>query len=145
MNIATLTVGDETYRYYPVSTLPETERLPLSLRVLAENVLRCHGDAEGREQLARICEAAAAGRAGREVDFSPARVLFQDFTGVPVFVDFAAMRPPNSAARLPRSTPASLAIWSSTIRLSPTPPAIAGRSAPTNRWSTNVTRSATSF
>lgn len=40
----------------------------------------------------RLVEAGLSGEVGSEIEFSPARVLFQDFTGVPVFVDFAVMR-----------------------------------------------------
>ena len=61
--------------------------------MLLENVLRNVADPEAAEELAeRIVAAGNAGEVGSEVEFSPARVLFQDFTGVPVFVDFAVMR-----------------------------------------------------
>jgi aconitate hydratase len=92
-NLATLKVGDATYRYYPVRALPGAEKLPYSLTVLLENILRNVPDpAEARTLADRLLEAGLAGKAGGEVAFSPARVLFQDFTGVPVFVDFAVMR-----------------------------------------------------
>lgn len=88
-----LTVGQERYTYFPVSRIPGSEKLPYSLTVLLENVLRNASSDEEAQRLAeRIVEAGVAGRVGDEVEFSPARVLFQDFTGVPVFVDFAAMR-----------------------------------------------------
>lgn len=90
---AQLAVGDETYTYYPVSSVPGSEKLPYSLTVLLENVLRCSGsDEEARESASRIVEAGLAGEIGEELSYSPARVLLQDFTGVPVFVDFAVMR-----------------------------------------------------
>ncbi len=90
---ATLTVGDKAYAYYPVNQVPGFEKLPYSLTVLLENVLRKAEDDESAAILAqRVVEAGAAGEAGSEIEFSPARVLFQDFTGVPVFVDFAVMR-----------------------------------------------------
>ena len=90
---STLEVGDRTYVYYPVSQIPGSEGLPYSLTVLLENVLRKAEDDETAALLARrVVEAGAAGKAGSEIEFSPARVLFQDFTGVPVFVDFAVMR-----------------------------------------------------
>ena len=61
--------------------------------MLLENVLRNAETPEAAEELAaRIVEAGRAGVVGSEIEFSPARVLFQDFTGVPVFVDFAVMR-----------------------------------------------------
>ncbi len=90
---AELSVGNTTYRYYPVSAIPGTETLPYALTVLLENVLRNVQDQQVAEELAhRIVEAGRSGAVGDEVEFSPARVLFQDFTGVPVFVDFAVMR-----------------------------------------------------
>lgn len=90
---ATLTVADKHYTYWPVSSVSHVSRLPYSLRILMENVLRCAPTNEARKQSAqRIIEAAAAHSVGEEVEFSPARVLFQDFTGVPVFVDFAVIR-----------------------------------------------------
>lgn len=90
---STLRVGDSVYSYYPVSQIEGADELPFSLKVLLENVLRnASTDDEAEEMAARILESARSRRAGDEVEFSPARVLFQDFTGVPVFVDFAAMR-----------------------------------------------------
>lgn len=90
---ATLDVDGATYTYYPVSSVPGSETLPYALTVLLENVLRNVRDAQAAEELAgRIVAAGNAGEVGSEVEFSPARVLFQDFTGVPVFVDFAVMR-----------------------------------------------------
>ncbi len=90
---AVLSAGGREYAYYPVTAVPGADELPYSLAVLLENVLRCAADGEEAQLWAdRIMEAARAGAAGGEVGFSPARVLFQDFTGVPVFVDFAAMR-----------------------------------------------------
>lgn len=94
-----LEVGARAYRYYPVSRVAGAEKLPYSLTVLLENVLRNAATDEEAELLAkRIVEAGCAGEVGDEVEFSPARVLFQDFTGVPVFVDFAVMR--EACARL---------------------------------------------
>lgn len=77
-----LTVGQERYTYFPVSRIPGSEKLPYSLTVLLENVLRNASSDEEAQRLAeRIVEAGVAGRVGDEVEFSPARVLFQDFTG----------------------------------------------------------------
>lgn len=88
-----LQVGDKGYTYYPVSGCKGAEKLPYSLTVLLENVLRKAESDEAAAVLAqRIIEAGTHGVVGSEVEFSPARVLFQDFTGVPVFVDFAVMR-----------------------------------------------------
>ena len=95
---ATLQVGEQSYAYYPVSSVDGANRLPLSLTVLLENVLRCSGsEEEARAAAQRIVDAGCAGRVGDELAYSPARVLLQDFTGVPVFVDFAAMREATEA------------------------------------------------
>ncbi len=76
-----------------VSGVPGAERLPRALVILLENVVRrAETDEEAARMAAAIVSAGLEGRAGDEIEFMPARVLFQDFTGVPVFVDFAAMR-----------------------------------------------------
>lgn len=88
-----LEVGDKRYAFYPISGIEGAEKLPLPLKVLLENVLRNARSEEDALRMAQsIVEAGCSGRVGDEVEFSPARVLFQDFTGVPVFVDFAVMR-----------------------------------------------------
>ena len=90
---AQLQIAQETFSYCDVTDIEGIEKLPVSLVVLVENVLRCVSDEKLAQQMARsIVEAGLEGRAGDEIEFMPARVLFQDFTGVPVFVDFAAMR-----------------------------------------------------
>ncbi len=95
----TLQVNDRQYSYYPLDAVEGTQRLPLALKILVENVLRNVADEEqALHQAQRIVAAGLAGKTGEEVEFMPARVLFQDFTGVPVFVDFAAMR--EASARL---------------------------------------------
>ncbi len=94
-----LEAGGKTFTYY---SLPEAEKnglkgisqLPYSMKVLLENLLR-HED--GRTVTKTDIEAVAAwladkGSAGKEIGFRPARVLMQDFTGVPAVVDLAAMR-----------------------------------------------------
>lgn len=88
-----LSVEGEKYTYCPISGIEGAEELPYSLKVLLENVVRnAQTDEEASTMARRIVEAARSGKPGDEVEFSPARVLFQDFTGVPVFVDFAVMR-----------------------------------------------------
>ncbi|MGB4867158.1 MAG: aconitate hydratase AcnA [Hyphomicrobium sp.] len=95
----TLTVEGKPYVYY---SLPDAEangltgisRLPFSMKVLLENLLR-HED--GRSVSKADIQAMAdwlsnTGKAGKEIGFRPARVLMQDFTGVPAVVDLAAMR-----------------------------------------------------
>lgn len=78
---------------YVVAGIPGADRLPRALVVLLENVVRRAASDEDAVRMARaIVSAGLSGSAGEEIEFMPARVLFQDFTGVPVFVDFAAMR-----------------------------------------------------
>lgn len=89
----TLNVSGSSYTIFPVTSIPGVEQLPVSLRILLENVLRRVKDPERKRMyVERIRTAGHAGTAGEEIEFMPSRVLFQDFTGVPVFVDFAAMR-----------------------------------------------------
>lgn len=94
----TLVVDDQSYDYFDLAAAAETigdvSRLPFSLKVLLENLLRFE---DGRSVTADDIRAVAAwttdrGRAGHEIAFRPARVLMQDFTGVPAVVDLAAMR-----------------------------------------------------
>lgn len=78
---------------YDVSGIPGSRRLPRALIVLLENVIRRVADEGSRiAQAHAIVSAGLAGSQGTGIEFMPARVLFQDLTGVPVFVDFAAMR-----------------------------------------------------
>ncbi len=87
----TLTVGGETYEIFRLDALQErwdVARLPYTLRVLLENVLR-GGDEHDVEAVAGWV---ATAEPSREISFRPARVLLQDFTGVPAIVDLAAMR-----------------------------------------------------
>ena len=89
----TLEVDGVAKRMYDVSEIPGIHKLPRALVVLLENVVRnAASDAAAVEAAARIMKAGTEGAQGDEIEFMPARVLFQDFTGVPVFVDFAAMR-----------------------------------------------------
>src|SRR5471030_52676 len=93
-----LAVGGRTFQMFSLPTLekggfPEIARLPFSMKILLENLLR-HED--GRFVKAADVEALAKwdlkSTAQREISFAPARVLLQDFTGVPAVVDLAAMR-----------------------------------------------------
>jgi len=94
-----LTAGGKTYVYYSLpdaekNGLPGISKLPFSMKVLLENLLR-HED--GRTVTKADIEGMVEwlndkGKAGREIGFRPARVLMQDFTGVPAVVDLAAMR-----------------------------------------------------
>lgn len=89
----TLVVGDVARQIYDVSGIPGATELPRALVVLLENVVRnAATDEAAIEAAARVVDAGTTAQQGEEIEFMPARVLFQDFTGVPVFVDFAAMR-----------------------------------------------------
>src|SRR5437868_2569200 len=81
-------VGHEIFRLDALQASHDVARLPYTLRILLENVLR-HGDEAGVEAVASWV---ATEEPSREIAFRPARVLLQDFTGVPAIVDLAAMR-----------------------------------------------------
>lgn len=95
----TLTAGGKTYTYYSLpdaekNGLPGISKLPFSMKVLLENLLRFE---DGRSVTKADIENFVGwlddkGKAGKEIGFRPARVLMQDFTGVPAVVDLAAMR-----------------------------------------------------
>ncbi len=91
-----LAVGDQSYEIVRLDALQsqfDVFRLPYTLRILLENVLRA--EAEGRaaaEEVEAVATWVAADEPQREISFTPARVLLQDFTGVPAVVDLAAMR-----------------------------------------------------
>ena len=88
---STLRVGDESYEIFRLDALQarwDVARLPYTLRILLENVLR-YGRDEDSEAVAGWV---ATDEPSREISFMPGRVLLQDFTGVPAIVDLAAMR-----------------------------------------------------
>ncbi|BBY54616.1 aconitate hydratase AcnA [Mycobacterium koreense] len=88
-----LTVEDTTYEIHRLDRIEGSSRLPYSLKVLLENLLR---NEDGRmvteEQIRALADWDPQAAHGREVAFTPARVLMQDFTGVPCVVDLVAMR-----------------------------------------------------
>ena len=89
--------GQPAVGYYRLSALrelaPNLDRLPFTIRVLLESLLRnCDGFAVTKEDVQRLASWDAAAPAQVELPFMPARVILQDFTGVPVLVDIAAMR-----------------------------------------------------
>src|SRR5215212_8922426 len=94
----TLKVGSKTYAYYslPIAEkngLKGISRLPFSLKVLLENMLRNEdGRTVSKEDIQAFATWLKNKTSDREVPFRPARVLMQDFTGVPAVVDLAAMR-----------------------------------------------------
>lgn len=89
----TLSVGDRTYDIYRLSAVPGLERLPYSLKVLAENLLRTEDGANvTSDQIEALAQWDPAAQPHQEIQFTPARVVMQDFTGVPCIVDLATMR-----------------------------------------------------
>ena len=93
----TLTVEGHNYEYFSLpeaaKTLGDIARLPVSLKTLLENVLRFeNGKSYTVEDAKSIAGWLAAAHSDKEVPFKPARILLQDFTGVPAVVDLAAMR-----------------------------------------------------
>ncbi len=81
------------YGFYDITDVEGAEKLPYSLSILLENVLRNVKDESlAQTYVQRILDAGLSGTQGGEIEYMPARVLLQDFTGVPVFVDLAVMR-----------------------------------------------------
>jgi aconitate hydratase len=91
-----LTVDGDNYRIERLDALPDEfqiERLPYSLKVLLEGLLRHeNGEAVTADDIAALASSAGGGTPEREIAFSPGRVLLQDFTGVPCVADLAALR-----------------------------------------------------
>jgi len=92
----TLEVGGKSYEIHALEALAgkfDLDRLPYSLKILLENLLR-HEDGESvtREDIEALASWDAAAVPSQEIAFTPARVLLQDFTGVPAVVDLATMR-----------------------------------------------------
>ena len=90
---STLTVGSTDYEIFRVDAVPGFEKLPFSLKVLLENLLRTEDGANvTKAQIEALGSWDAAADPSTEIQFSPARVVMQDFTGVPCIVDLATMR-----------------------------------------------------
>src|SRR5690606_22821185 len=95
----TLQYAGGSIGYYSLEALaskglvPDLEKLPFSIRILLENLLRnCNGFDVTTEDVERLAKWNAPAPAQTELPFKPGRVILQDFTGVPVLVDIAAMR-----------------------------------------------------
>jgi aconitate hydratase len=116
-----LETGRARFTMFRIDALEESAHLPFSLKVLLENLLR---NEDGRTVTAEQAEALAgwdpASRPATEIQFTPARVLMQDFTGVPCIVDLAAMREAMAAlggdpARIDPLRPVELVVDHSVI------------------------------
>ncbi len=89
----TLKVGDKSYEIYRLDAVPGNENLPYSLKVLAENLLRSEDGANiTKDHIEAIANWDPSAYPSIEIQFTPARVIMQDFTGVPCIVDLATMR-----------------------------------------------------
>ena len=122
-----LEAGGKTYDYFSLvaaaESLGDISRLPYSLKILLENLLRFEdGKSVTVDDLRALAAWLKAGHSDREIAYRPARVLMQDFTGVPAVVRLSSMRdamarlggdpsplPPQTAAALVSDTPAVVA------------------------------------
>jgi aconitate hydratase len=90
---STLTVGSTDYEIFRIDTVPGYEKLPFSLKVLLENLLRTEDGANvTKAQIEALGSWDPSAEPDTEIQFTPARVVMQDFTGVPCIVDLATMR-----------------------------------------------------
>jgi aconitate hydratase len=88
-----LTVGEQSYEIYRIDTVEGHETLPYSLKVLLENLLRTEDGANiTADHINAIGQWDENAEPDTEIQFTPARVIMQDFTGVPCIVDLATMR-----------------------------------------------------
>ncbi|MEE6311805.1 aconitate hydratase [Plantactinospora veratri] len=88
-----LRVADASYEIFKINTVPGHERLPYSLKILLENLLRTEDGANiTAEHIRQLGDWDPNADPSVEIQFTPARVLMQDFTGVPCVVDLATMR-----------------------------------------------------
>ncbi len=89
----TLSVGDGSFEIHRLAAVDGAERLPFSLKILLENLLRTEDGADvTADDVRALAGWDPAAEPDREIRFSPARVVMQDFTGVPAVVDLATMR-----------------------------------------------------
>jgi aconitate hydratase len=116
---STLSVGDRSYEIFRLDALQskyDVARLPFSLKILLENLLRTEdGESVRPEDIEALANWDAKAEPSAEIAFTPARVLMQDFTGVPAIVDLAAMRQAmdelgGDQAKINPLTPAELVI-----------------------------------
>ena len=118
---STLAVGEKEYEIFRVDQVPGHERLPYSLKVLLEKLLRTEDGANvTREHIEALGSWDPSAEPSKEIQFTPARVIMQDFTGVPCVVDLATMREAvvalgGDAAKINPLAPAELVIDHSVI------------------------------
>jgi aconitate hydratase len=116
-----LAVGDKSYDIFDISKVPGSDRLPFSLKVLLENLLRTEDGANvTSSQITALGAWNPDAEPDTEIQFTPARVIMQDFTGVPCVVDLATMREAvvelgGDAAKINPLAPAEMVIDHSVI------------------------------
>ena len=97
-SLTDITVGENNYKYYSLKNAEENglegiSKLPKSLKVLLENLLRYEDDLSvNKNQINSIKEWLKSKKSKTEIAYRPARVLLQDYTGIPAVADLAAMR-----------------------------------------------------
>jgi aconitate hydratase len=120
-SLGQLRTGEASYEIRRLSAVEGSERLPYSLKILLENLLRTEdGTNVTAEHVRALADWEPAGQPGTEIQFTPGRVIMQDFTGVPCVVDLATMREAMTAlggdpARINPLAPAELVIDHSVI------------------------------
>ncbi|GGY75751.1 aconitate hydratase AcnA [Streptomyces omiyaensis] len=118
---STLRVGDESYEIFKLDKVEGSARLPYSLKVLLENLLRTEDGANiTADHIRALGEWDSQAQPSQEIQFTPARVIMQDFTGVPCVVDLATMREAVAAlggdpAKINPLSPAEMVIDHSVI------------------------------
>ncbi len=116
-----LSVGEKTYEIYRLDAVEGSARLPYSLKVLLENLLRTEDGANiTADHIRTLASWDPSAQPSHEIQFTPARVIMQDFTGVPCVVDLATMREAvrelgGDAAKVNPLSPAELVIDHSVI------------------------------
>src|SRR6201996_8581641 len=116
-----LSVGGKTYSIHRLSAVSGADRLPFSLKVLLENLLRTEDGANvTADHVRALANWNPAAEPDTEIQFTPARVVMQDFTGVPCVVDLATMREAvvelgGDASKINPLAPAELVIDHSVI------------------------------
>ena len=89
----TLSVNGREYKFFDINKVPGAAKLPYSLKIILENLLRHHdGETVTDKDISYLGNWQASSNEDKEISYTPARVLLQDFTGVPAIVDLAAMR-----------------------------------------------------
>lgn len=90
--LSDLSVGENSYKYYDITKVPGSKKLPYALKIIMENLLRHEDGSNVTKDDINFLANWDPAVTDKEISYIPARVLLQDFTGVPAIVDLAAMR-----------------------------------------------------